>query len=776
MSTSQFTERQKAQMVEAYRAGSSSVAVGKRFGCSDRTVMRLVQSRLGAAELEALKEQNRKRSAPATPGGPSAVVRKDPSASAPQAAGGATGQFTEHQKAQMVEAYRAGSSSVAVGKRFGCSDRTVMRLVRSRLGAAELEALKEQNRKRSAPVTSGGPSAVVRKGSPASAPQTAGGATGQFTERQKAQMVEAYRAGSSSVAVGKRFGCSDRTVMRLVRSRLGAAELEALKEQNRKRSAPVTPGGPSAVVRKDPPPASAPQAAGGATGQFTERQKAQMVEAYRAGSSSVAVGKRFGCSDRTVMRLVRSRLGAAELEALKEQNRKRSAPATPGGPSAVVRKDPPASAPQAAGGATGQFTEHQKAQMVEAYRAGSSSVAVGKRFGCSDRTVMRLVQSRLGAAELEALKEQNRKRSAPATPGGPSAVVRKGSPASAPQAAGGATGQFTERQKAQMVEAYRAGSSSVAVGKRFGCSDRTVMRLVQSRLGAAELEALKEQNRKRSAPVTPGGPSAVVRKDPSASAPQAAGGATGQFTERQKAQMVEAYRAGSSSVAVGKRFGCSDRTVMRLVRSRLGAAELETLKEQNRKRSAPARPAPATPELDPENNQSLAVDEPIDDSVTGPNILPWEDADDFAENGGRDDDGVIEDDDTTLSTSSHPGTSKAAKQSTGVTRAINLDVNQLPSPLYLVVERSVELQPQTLGSLHHLGPLDADEQQRQGLILFSNVRQARRQCRRNQRVVKVADPKLLGKTAPHLLAQGISRLVIESNLYALPSSVAAAQP
>ena len=129
-----------------------------------------------------------------------------------------------------------------------------------------------------------------------------------------------------------------------------------------------------------------------------------------------------------------------------------------------------------------------------------------------------------------------------------------------------------------------------------------------------------------------------------------------------------------------------------------------------------------------------------------------------------------------MPTTSHPGTSKAAKQSTGVTRAINLDVNQLPSPLYLVVERSVELQPQTLGSLHHLGPLGADEQQRQGLILFSNVRQARRQCRRNQRVVKVADPKLLGKTAPHLLAQGISRLVLESNLYALPGSAAAAQP
>ena len=351
---------------------------------------------------------------------------------------------------------------------------------------------------------------------------------------------------------------------------------------------------------------------------------------------------------------------------------------------------------------------------------------------------MRLVRSRLSSAELEALKEQNRKRpaQAQATPATPTSS---------------ATGQFTERQKAQMVEQYRAGSSSVAVGKRFGCSDRTVMRLVRSRLSSAELEALKEQNRKRPAQAQ-------------ATPATATGGATGPLTERQKDQMVEQYRAGSSSVAVGKRFGCSDRTVMRLVRSRLSSAELEALKQQNRKRPGQAHTRPAAPE-----------EEPVD-KVTVPQHLPWDDADDFAENGGRDDDVAIEDDDTALPATSRRSVGKRADRSTEAARATNLDVSRLPSPLYLLVERSVELQPQTLGSLHHLGPLDTDEQRRQGLILFSNVRQARRQCRRNQRIVKVADPKLLGKTAPHLLAQGISRLVIEGTLYALPGSAAAARP
>ena len=281
--------------------------------------------------------------------------------------------------------------------------------------------------------------------------------------------------------------------------------------------------------------------------------------------------------------------------------------------------------------------------------------------------------------------------------------------------------QFTESQKAQMVEQYRAGDSSVVVGKRFGCSDRTVMRFVRDRLGPAEFEALKQQNRRRpvqphTTPSTPD-PAAAPQNHPSAARNKPASGGTGQLTESQKVQMVEQYRAGNSSVVVGKRFGCSDRTVMRLVRARLDSAELAALKEHNRKRSSQTHATPA---------------------VRNPNATE-------------------------------------ADQRREAAQAANLDLNRLPSPLYLLVDRSVELQPQTLGSLHHLGPLHTDEQQRQGLVLFSNVRQARRQCRRNQRIVKLADPKLLGKTAPHLLAQGISRLVIEGALYALPGSTAPAR-
>ena len=104
----------------------------------------------------------------------------------------------------------------------------------------------------------------------------------QFTESRKAQMVEQYRAGASSSVVARRFGCSDRTVMRLARARLGAAEFEDLKQQNRRRSVQstttaVTTPAPAAAASRSPSSAAQNKPAGSDVGPFTESRKAQMV-------------------------------------------------------------------------------------------------------------------------------------------------------------------------------------------------------------------------------------------------------------------------------------------------------------------------------------------------------------------------------------------------------------------------------------------------------------------------------------------------------------------
>jgi hypothetical protein len=88
----------------------------------------------------------------------------------------------------------------------------------------------------------------------------------------------------------------------------------------------------------------------------------------------------------------------------------------------------------------------------------------------------------------------------------------------------------------------------------------------------------------------------------------------------------------------------------------------------------------------------------------------------------------------------------------------------------MLVDKTVELQAKPLSEFPELGRLPAEELERQALVVFLNPRQAKRQCGRTQRVIKVPDLKVLELTAPYLLAQGISRVVIEGALYALPGS------
>lgn len=56
-------------------------------------------------------------------------------------------------------------------------------------------------------------------------------------------------------------------------------------------------------------------------------------------------------------------------------------------------------------------------------------------------------------------------------------------------------------------------------------------------------------------------------------------------------------------------------------------------------------------------------------------------------------------------------------------------------------------------------------------MLFTNPREAKRQCGRTQRVIPVPEPRLLERTAPYLVSQGITRLVLEGGaLYSLPGA------
>jgi transposase-like protein len=93
---------------------------------------------------------------------------------------------------------------------------------------------------------------------------------------------------------------------------------------------------------------------------------------------------------------------------------------------------------------------------------------------------------------------------------------------------------------------------------------------------------------------------------------------------------------------------------------------------------------------------------------------------------------------------------------------------ELPRTCYLVIDRSAELITRPLQEFGELGNFPSAELMESTLPVFDNHRVAKRFAnRRTQRIVKVPDSRILRKTTPYLQSKGITRLLIDGQVYSL---------
>jgi hypothetical protein len=278
------------------------------------------------------------------------------------------------------------------------------------------------------------------------------------------------------------------------------------------------------------------------------------------------------------------------------------------------------------------------------------------------------------------------------------------------------------------------------------------------------------------------------------------------LSDSQKTELVARFRAGEGSQALAGAYGCSSATVIRVVRAALDPEEYERLKQQGGRRSAPTQPlappadpapqgaaspldeevAPAGPEavapapVDPEPlpPQDADAEDADADEVGAPlGVLAIDDADDFSADDDPeddadddlllDDDDDEEDDDDAIGVTASLGLGGPAASAVEVRPLADAT---LPASAYMLVDKTVELQARPLSDFPELGALAPEELQLQALVVYLNPRQAKRQCGRSQRVIKIPDPQVFQRTSRFLVAQGISRVLIEGALYSLPGS------
>ncbi len=339
--------------------------------------------------------------------------------------------------------------------------------------------------------------------------------------------------------------------------------------------------------------------------------------------------------------------------------------------------------------------------------------------------------------------------------------------------------RLSDSQKEELVARFRGGEASGALAEAFGCSANTVSRVVRTALDPEEYEALKQQ-RARSTPPAVGsslqlplceaGSEATEALTTSPTAETATGARLSVPDQDLGAPSTElTAEAAKVEPAIAPKVQASGPSTTGLPgeQPQFGAwvrQQVDGVSQTN----APGLGAPG-PGADPQD--------PLD-GEQGHAALALDDADDFAVEADEDSDDGDEDSDSFLGSYGDPGDGQTfvvlplgqAIEDRPSLTVQPLEPADLPASVYMLVDKTVELDIKPLRDLPELGALPDGEGDRQALVLYANPRQAKRYCGRNQRVIKVPDSGVLARTAPYLLSQGVTRLVVEGALYSLPGS------
>ena len=92
---------------------------------------------------------------------------------------------------------------------------------------------------------------------------------------------------------------------------------------------------------------------------------------------------------------------------------------------------------------------------------------------------------------------------------------------------------------------------------------------------------------------------------------------------------------------------------------------------------------------------------------------------------------------------------------------------QLPEIVFMIVDKNIELETKYLKDYPDWDFLSQDELNRKTIQIYEDIKNAKRFCKKDQKVIKVPNTNVFRIVAPLLLSRGISRIVTSDKLKAL---------
>lgn len=324
--------------------------------------------------------------------------------------------------------------------------------------------------------------------------------------------------------------------------------------------------------------------------------------------------------------------------------------------------------------------------------------------------------------------------------------------------------KLSDADRQDILTRYRQPEeNTVTIANHYGVSTSTISRILKQNLSEAEYESLIQQKRSGTQKppeqvVLPGvetaEPASLVAEvtrsvdRPSPAAPRRRQRkpvavddlpASEPLNQLEIVTLASGHASGLDELAKAAAEIPVEKQELEEIEAELGTAVVET------------SPALAEP-LDEELEDDLEEDELEDD------LDDLEDLEDDLEEDDLDDEDEL---------TNAEGFSAVQLHGGEFVQVLPLTDADIPRTCYVVVDRSSELITRPLKDFADLGQIPEGEILERTLPIFDNHRIAKRFTRRMQRVVKVPDGRVFQKVKSHLQAKGITRLLIDGQVYSL---------
>jgi hypothetical protein len=347
--------------------------------------------------------------------------------------------------------------------------------------------------------------------------------------------------------------------------------------------------------------------------------------------------------------------------------------------------------------------------------------------------------------------------------------------------------KLTESDKKEILKLYRESAETTStLAERYGVSNSTISRLLKSTLPEDEYEYLVSLKR---AARTPEGRAQVSYDDiPSfgEAAEEAEENVTSKPLETTVPEQEDEEDREKEEVVVKKqpilRKVNKTTEAPRRVKRRSSAPstpstpkpnpvaeQLELLQEKPKEvvsiPSPPQLKSIPSPLLDNDRTEAKVIAEMFGEELDDSDDL--EDLDDLLEDEDFDDEDDDDDDDDENDIREPIRFVPRRSNHEPLVRVLPLSAAHLPRTCYVVIDRAAELITRPLRDFSDLGEIPNPETQETTLPVFDNHRVAKRFSSKRDRVIKVPDSKVLHKARYHLQAKGITRLLIDGQVYSL---------